>query len=191
MEINEIDAFGDIPELQAPHDLMDLLNNGPTPPDVRITDNQSSDEEWNEVEVEPELPVEESSVEIEVKKAESKEEQFQEKREKQLRLAANREKRQIIEDCHKLSFMLHMAHLRYSMLCVKNFCVKYPGFACDLDSSDSFSTIEDELLKFRDKFNHADQKSLPVETSLNTSVNRLHHIMQNLVYENDKDLTMV
>jgi hypothetical protein len=192
--INEIDALGDIPELQAPKELMDLLDNKTTVPTVRTTEDQSSDdEEFEEVEVEPEVPIDGPVIEVNLpKKKKTKEEQLREEHERQLRIAADKEKRNIIEDCHKLSFLLHMAHVRYQMVCAKKLCEKFSSklskFARDLTGGSD--AIEKKISKFSKKFKHVKSK-LPVETSLNASVDRLLYIMENSVYENDKDLVMV
>lgn len=128
-------------------------------------------------------------VEVEIQKKKSKKEQLQEEYERQLRLAIQREKRKIVVDNHKIHFLFYMSHLRYQMLCVKEFCSKYkeklPEFSHD------FTLTEDKLLNFRKKFKSSGQKKLPVETSLKSSVDRLLYVIENSVYENDKDLVLV
>jgi hypothetical protein len=122
-------------------------------------------------------------VEVNIQRKKTKEEQMEEEYATQLRLAVEREKRKIIVDFHKIHFLAYMSHLRYQMLTVKKFCSnnKLSEFTPD------FNLIEDELLDFRKKFKLSGQKKMPT----GVSVDRLRHITENLVYENNRDLVLV
>lgn len=92
-----------------------------------------------------------------------------------------------------MHFLAYLCHLRYQMLCVKEFCDKYKDKLNELINFDLVNipnpSVEDQLKDFRGRFTESNQ--LCAEKSRNSLFERLHSALKNSIFETDKDLALV